>query len=116
MHKSEDHLDVVRRYLRGVEDGAFSEIQALFTADLVVEQLPNRIYPNGLRATPSQMESAFAQGRKLLAKQHYEIKNTVVHGDSVSVEVLWTGDAGDWIRQPWPRSANAVPLGHVLYV
>lgn len=91
MHASEEHLDVVRRYLKGIEDGAFCDIQALFTPDLVMEQLPNRIYPNGLRATPSQMESALAQGRKLLAKQQYEIKNAVVHGDSVSVEVLWTG-------------------------
>src|SRR5215469_5840166 len=62
-----------------------------FTPDVVTEQLPNRIYPQGLRSTISQMSAAFEKGRKLLSSQTYEIKNSVVNGDSVAIEVLWTG-------------------------
>ena len=91
MSESTEHLDVVRRYLKSIEDGAFSEVESLFRGDAVMEQLPNRIYPNGLNATLSQMKSAFEKGRKLLAKQTYEIKHALAEGDSVSVEVLWTG-------------------------
>jgi ketosteroid isomerase-like protein len=91
MSTSAEHLSVVRRYLKHVEDGAFSDVKVLLLPEVVMEQLPNRIYPNGLQATLPQMESAFAQGRKLLAKQAYEIKNAVAQGDSVAVEVLWTG-------------------------
>ena len=87
-----ENLDIVRRYLKSVENGAFSDVAPLFTPDVVVEQLPNRIYPQGLRATISQMSAAFEKGRKLLASQTYEIKNAVVNEDSVALEVLWTGE------------------------
>ena len=86
-----ENLDIVRRYLKSVENGAFSDVAPLFTPDVVMEQLPNRIYPQGLRATISQMAAAFEKGRKLLSSQTYEIKNAVTNGDSVAVEVLWTG-------------------------
>lgn len=66
-------------------------MKALFTTDVVIEQLPNRIYPQGLQGTLSQMESAFEKGRKLFTSQSYEIKNAVAHEDRVAVEVLWTG-------------------------
>jgi len=88
---SSENLDVVRRYLKSVENGAFSEIAALFTPDVVMEQLPNRIYPQGLRATISQMAAAIEKGRKLLSSQTYEIKNAIINDGSVAVEVLWTG-------------------------
>ncbi len=91
MSQSTEHLNVVRRYLKSIEEGAFSEVESLFTAEAVMEQLPNRIYPNGLNATVSQMKSSFEKGRKLLTKQTYEIKNAIVAQDSVSAEVLWTG-------------------------
>src|SRR5215831_3614310 len=83
---SSENLDVVRRYLKSVENGAFSEIAALFTPAVVMEQLPNRIYPQGLRATISQMAAAFEKGRKLLSSQTYEIKNAVTKRDSVAIE------------------------------
>jgi ketosteroid isomerase-like protein len=37
------------------------------------------------------MANAFEQGRKVLSSQTYEIKNALVHDNSVAVEVLWTG-------------------------
>lgn len=91
MSESAEHLNVVRHYLKSIEDGAFSEVEALFTHDAVTEQLPNRIYPDGLTASLTQMKSAFEKGRRLVAKQTYEIRHALVDGDSVSVEVRWTG-------------------------
>lgn len=91
MSSSADNLDIVRQYLKNVEEGTFSEVAALLTADAVMEQLPNRIYPQGLRETLGQMKEGFEKGRRLLSGQTYEIKSAVVSGDSVAVEVLWTG-------------------------
>lgn len=84
-------LATIRLYLKAVEDGTFPELEPLFTPDVVLEQLPNRIYPQGIRATRAQMAESFAKGRKLLSSQTYEIKNALVEGDRAAVEVLWTG-------------------------
>lgn len=54
-----DHLSAVRRYLRTIEDGTFADIADLFTPDAVMEQLPNRIYPQGVRGNLSRMADAF---------------------------------------------------------
>jgi ketosteroid isomerase-like protein len=74
-----DHLNAVRRYLKTIEDGTFADIADLFTPDMVMEQLPNRVYPNGLRGTLSQMAQGFERGRKLLSSQTNEIKNALMN-------------------------------------
>jgi ketosteroid isomerase-like protein len=85
------NLHVIRRYLKAIEDGNFSIIAGLFTDDMTLEQLPNRIYPQGLHSNITKAAEGFEMGRKLLSSQTYEIKNAVVHENSVAVEVLWTG-------------------------
>lgn len=91
MPTSSENLDIVRRYLKEIEDGTFAAIADLFTPDMTCEQLPNRIYPQGIRSGLAQMAEGFEKGRKLLSSQTYKIKNAIVRGDSLAVEVLWTG-------------------------
>ena len=43
------NLEKVRRYLKALEERKFSEVTELFAPDVVMEQLPNRIYPQGIR-------------------------------------------------------------------
>ena len=85
------NLEKIRRYLKAIEDGRLGEIRELFAADALFVQYPNRIYQQGLSAGVSQMGEAFEKGRKLLSSQKYEIKNELVTGECVAVEVLWVG-------------------------
>ncbi len=85
------NLERVELYLKAIENGDFGYIADLFSPDAVLEQLPNRIYPNGIRSGASRMAEAFEKGRKLLSSQSYEVSSCVAEGDSVSIEVLWTG-------------------------
>jgi len=85
------NLKKVELYLKSIENGDFAYIASLFSPDAVLEQLPNRIYPNGIRSEVSRMAEAFEKGRKLLSSQSYEIKGAVADGDRLSIEVLWTG-------------------------
>jgi ketosteroid isomerase-like protein len=85
------NLERVELYLKSIENSDFGYIADLFSPDAVLEQLPNRIYPNGIRSGVSRMAEAFEKGRKLLSSQSYEIRSCVAEGDSVSIEVLWTG-------------------------
>lgn len=89
--RQDPNLEKVERYLRSIENGDFAFIAELFRPDAFVEQLPNRIYPNGSKAGVSKMAEAFEKGRKLLSSQSYEIKNFVADGNKLSIEVLWTG-------------------------
>jgi len=85
------NLKKVEHYLKSIENGDFAYIVNLFSPVALVEQLPNRIYPNGIRSGVSQMAEAFEKGRKLLSSQSYEIKSCLLDGDKLSIEVLWTG-------------------------
>ena len=87
----DSNLDLARRYLKAIEDGDATFVISLFTPDAIIEQLPNRIYPNGLRAGVSRVAAAFEQGRKLFSRQIYEITNHSTTGNVVALEVLWTG-------------------------
>jgi len=91
MMNAATNLERVERYLKSIESGDFDGIVGLFSPDAVLEQLPNRIYPNGIRSGVSRMAEAFEKGRKLLSSQSYEIKSCLLDGDKLSIEVLWTG-------------------------
>jgi ketosteroid isomerase-like protein len=91
MHDPFTHLEKIRFYLKAIEEGSFDPLLDLFAPDAVLEQLPNRIYPKGIRSGTSAMRNAFEKGRQLLSSQTYEIKNYVVLHDRIAVEVLWRG-------------------------
>src|ERR1700751_6082225 len=63
------NLEKVARYLRSIESGDFAYIEDLFSPDAVLEQLPNRIYPNGIKSGVSRMAEAFEKGRQRLSGQ-----------------------------------------------
>jgi ketosteroid isomerase-like protein len=85
------NLERVHLYLKAIEDGQFSDIRELFAPDALMVQYPNRIYQQGISSGVAHMAEAFEKGRKLLSSQTYQIKNEVVNGDSVAVEVVRVG-------------------------
>lgn len=85
------NLEKIQHYLKCIEQGEFAYIADLFSPDATVEQLPNRIYPKGLKSGVSRMADAFDQGKKLLSSQNYEITSFIADGDRLSIEVRWTG-------------------------
>jgi hypothetical protein len=91
MLDSSTNLEKARRYLKALEDGIFTDISAMFAPGMVVEQLPNRIYPKGIRASLSDMASGFEKGKTLFSSQSYQILNAVENSNLIALEVLWTG-------------------------
>ena len=85
------NLEKARHYLRVLEQGEFSDLDGLYSPQMVFEQFPNRIYPQGVRSSVAEMAQSFAKGRTLLTRQSYQIRNEVVGGNTVALEVLWTG-------------------------
>jgi ketosteroid isomerase-like protein len=95
---SED-LALVRRYLQAVEAGATGEtLAAFYTADVVQEELPNRLNPKGARRDLRGILAAAARGQQAVSAQRYQILGEVAGGGWVALELQWTGTV-------------AVPLG-----
>ncbi len=80
-----------RCFLKAIENGDAAIVLFLFSPDAGLEQLPNLIHPNGLRANVDQAAAAFEKGREVFSRQTYEITNDVITGNAVALEVLWTG-------------------------
>lgn len=86
------NLDLVRRYLAAIEDGtAVSAFEQFFTPDVVQEEFPNRLVPNGARRTLDDMLEGARRGRKVMTKQRYEVVREIVSGNHVALEVRWSG-------------------------
>lgn len=92
MAQSPDNLAAARRYLAAIESGVSGDaLAAFFTPDVVQQEFPNRLTPNGAtRRLPELLEGA-ARGLKILKAQRYEVLNALATGEHVALEVQWTG-------------------------
>jgi ketosteroid isomerase-like protein len=89
---SNGNLETAREYLRAIERGATGDALAQFFApDVMHQEFPNRLSPNGRKSDLAAMLKGAEMGQKILAKQHYEIQREIDMGDRVALEVVWTG-------------------------
>jgi ketosteroid isomerase-like protein len=87
-----DLLDITTAYLRAVEEGATGErLAAFYTVDALQEEFPNRLLPKGAKRDLAELLAGAERGQKLMASQRYELMSSVVQGNRVAIEVLWTG-------------------------
>jgi ketosteroid isomerase-like protein len=86
------NLEIVKTYLRAIEDGApFDELQRFFTDDVVQREFPNQLVPNGATRGLAELAEASARGRKVITAQRFDVKNAIADGDRVALEIIWTG-------------------------
>jgi ketosteroid isomerase-like protein len=87
-----DPLAIALRYLALVEAMApTSELESVLHPDIVHRRYPNRFDPNGLVADRVQMVAAAEKGRALITDQRYAVRNSVVQGATVMLEIDWSG-------------------------
>lgn len=87
-----DNLAIARRYLEALESGAEGSVLAdFFTTDVVQEEFPNRLSPIGAHRELADVLDASRKGKQTLRAQKYDIRNSIVEGDSVALEVFWSG-------------------------
>ena len=89
---SEDNLAVAMRYLTALEQGITGDaLAAFFTSDVVQEEFPNRLVPEGARRDLPALLEAALRGRQVMSAQRYELVHAVASGNDVALEVQWTG-------------------------
>ena len=91
MPSESDNLAVARRYLEAIERGNPGDCLAFFAEDVVQEEFPNRLVPQGARRDLAGLREAAQRGGKVMAAQRYEVLNALASGDQVALEVQWTG-------------------------
>ena len=92
MGGSVENLAAARRYIKAIESGARGdEIASFFAPEAVAEILPSRFFPNGSREGLVGVRAAADRGNKAMSLQKYEIKSELSMGDTVALEIVWTG-------------------------
>ena len=86
-----DAISIVRNYFDAIENGAQGESLRFFTEDVIQEEFPNRLVPNGATRDLAALEAAAEKGRKVVTRQRFEILNVIASGNQVAVETVWTG-------------------------
>lgn len=104
---TEPNLEIARRYLQAIEQGATGDALAVFLAeDVVQEELPNRLVPNGARRDRAAILEGAARGQNVVRDQRYEVLSAVAERDRVALEVAWSAT----LKVP----IATMPEGHVM--
>lgn len=86
-----DNVATAKRYLAAIEQGLTGEALAEFyTPDVVQEEFPNRLVPNGARHDLAAILDAAVRGQQVTSGQRYQLLHAVASGDDVALEVQWT--------------------------
>jgi ketosteroid isomerase-like protein len=83
---------LARQYLKAVESlGPLEDVAAFYGPDVVFQEFPNRIAPQGRVRRSGDLSAAYQKGQQLLQSQTYAVQRIIEAGDEVAVELEWTG-------------------------
>jgi ketosteroid isomerase-like protein len=100
-----DNLTAVRRYFEAISSKAPVEsINSFYSPDVVQEEMPNRLKPKGDRRGLAELQRDYERGRQIIASSRYDIQSAVSQGDTVVVEVMWTGRLAAAVGQLQPEA------------
>lgn len=93
-------MTLAKRYLSRLSAGMGpDELEAFVSRDVVQEEFPNRLLPNGATRDLEAMKEGCARGLRLLKEQAFEIIHAVASGESVAMEVVWTATVRETAAQ-----------------
>lgn len=101
------NVELAVRYHRAVSQEDWPlEASRFLHPDVVHHELPNLLFPQGMTRDLAGLRAAAEQGRARMREQRFDVLTAVASGDTVALEVLWTGT----LAVP----LGDLPAGHVL--
>jgi len=86
-----DPKALVQDYFDCIEQGDEARLLTMLHPGVVQQELPNRLNPKGVEYNHAGMIEAIRRGTRELFSQKYEIKSMVAQGDTMALEVAWSG-------------------------
>ncbi|MGW4397771.1 nuclear transport factor 2 family protein [Amycolatopsis nivea] len=98
-----DPVALATSLLRAIEAGQCGEdLRKFFAPAASTVEHPNRLNPEGARATLAQMLAASEVGAGLMSSQRYDVRSAAAVGDTAVLRLTWSGviarDAGPFRR------------------
>lgn len=82
----------VHEYLEAIASmGPYETVADFYTADVTIQEFPNRIAPHGRVGRLGDARAAYERGREILKSQTYRVQRILEAGDELAVELEWTG-------------------------
>ena len=89
------NVDIARRYVEALASGVDADgLATFYTTDVVQEEFPNRLVPNGATRDLEALRQGRLRGKALMASERYEILNVMGDGEQVAMELIWNGTIG----------------------
>jgi ketosteroid isomerase-like protein len=90
------NLDLVRRYYAAMRHGGTgAELDEFFAPDIVQEEFPNRLLPDGATRDLAALRLAGERGRALMRSQELVLLDAFAGGSRVFAEATWRGTVGN---------------------
>jgi ketosteroid isomerase-like protein len=80
---------IVRAYLKAIETR--KDTLPFFADDMVQEEFPNALSPNGAIRDLADLKAASARGQNVLQSESYEVVSLIEANDTVAAEIIWRG-------------------------
>ena len=88
----QSNVEIAREYVKAIESGATGYALArFFTSDVVIQEMPNRVAPNGSASDLARAFQGAECGKQLFQRKTYTITNMVSQGGHVALEMDWIG-------------------------
>ncbi len=95
MREREANVALVRSYFTTIEHGVDAEaIAEFYAANVVQTEFPNQFAPQGASRDLKGLQEAAERGKSSMSSQRFELLNLVADGNTVVVEVEWSGTLG----------------------
>ena len=108
-----DNLAIARRFIAALASPDGDPI-AFYADDVVQQEFPNRLVPNGATRDLAALREGRRRGRGLMRNEEYDEHNAIASDDLVMMELTWRGtiaiDAGPFKAGQVLRARFAIVL------
>src|SRR5437667_7805770 len=100
MAREQENLALVKSALEAIASGATgTRLAEFFHPAYLQEEYPNQMSPQGARRDLESTLIGAERGQQLMRAQRWEVLSAIAQGDTVAVELDWSGTLGGQDRK-----------------